>query len=162
MRARFLGACVVLALLAGAPGASAQSADSEFSQSIAALKARAESGDSEAQCTLGVNYDIGHGLPQDYAQAAQWFRKAAEQGDAQAQYNLGRAYYTGHGVAKDYAAAYFWLNIAASGNRATGGFEQEDVDKLRDKAATRLTPANLSRTQARARKWFDEHPAKPQ
>jgi hypothetical protein len=30
------------------------------------------------------------------------------------------------------------------------------------KAASHLTPADLAREQARARKWFEDHPAKPQ
>ena len=37
-------------------------------------------------------YDLGHGVLQDYAQAAFWYRKAAEQGDALAQYYLGNLY----------------------------------------------------------------------
>ena len=43
-------------------------------------------------------YRQGHGVPQDYAQAAVWYRKAAEQGDAGAQFNLGTMCYSGRGV----------------------------------------------------------------
>jgi hypothetical protein len=50
-------------------------------------------------------YDQGHGVPQDYAQAAIWYRKAAEQGLALAQSNLGVLYEEGRGVPKDYAQA---------------------------------------------------------
>jgi len=39
-------------------------------QGIAALKARADSGEANAQYNLGLLYDLGQGLPQDYAQAA--------------------------------------------------------------------------------------------
>ncbi|HEM9355462.1 TPA: sel1 repeat family protein, partial [Streptococcus agalactiae] len=47
---------------------------------------------------LGVRYDNGRGVRQDYTQAVQWYRKAAEQGLADAQYNLGMMYANGQGV----------------------------------------------------------------
>jgi len=42
----------------------------------------AEQGDTGAQTMLGLLYDTGHGVKQDYAQAEIWYRKAAEQGDS--------------------------------------------------------------------------------
>ena len=42
-----------------------------------------------AQCNLGIMYDQGRGVKQDYVQAFKWFSKAAQQGHANAQYNLG-------------------------------------------------------------------------
>ena len=45
-----------------------------------------------AQYNLGVMYDNGDGVPQDYKEAVKWYRLAAEQGDASAQYNLGLMY----------------------------------------------------------------------
>ena len=114
-------------------------------------------GDAVAQTNLGVLYDQGHGVPQDYAQAAVWWRKAAEQGDADAQYTLGLDYDLGQGVPQDYAEAYFWYDLAASGKLESSGVKQEDVAKDRDEAASRLTPADLSRVQERARKWFEAH-----
>jgi TPR repeat protein len=50
----------------------------------------AEQGDAQAQYNLGIMYDNGQDVPQDYTAAASWYRKAAEQGHAQAQFNLGR------------------------------------------------------------------------
>ena len=52
MRARFLGLCVALALLAGAKGAPAQSTDSKSSRSIATPKKQVESRDAKAQASL--------------------------------------------------------------------------------------------------------------
>ncbi len=34
----------------------------------------------EVQYNLGVMYERGHGVPQEYARAVKWYRKAAEQG----------------------------------------------------------------------------------
>ena len=42
-----------------------------------------------AQYNLGVMYENGQGVPQDYKTAVKWYRLAAEQGDAGAQFNLG-------------------------------------------------------------------------
>ena len=85
------------------------------------LKA-AEQGDASAQYNLGIMYDHGQGVPQDYAQAALCYRKAAEQGYAPAQSNLGAAYYEGQGVPRDYAQAAAWFHKAAVQGDATAQF----------------------------------------
>jgi hypothetical protein len=105
-------------------------------------------------------YEAGLAEPQDFAQAAAWFRKAAEQGDAEAQYSLVGLYYIGQGVPQDWEEAYFWHDLAAAGKLDASN--ANDAAKYRDKAASHLTPADLSRAQARARKWFEAHQAKPQ
>jgi len=89
---------------------------------------------------------------------ALWFRKCAEQGDAIAQYNLGLDSSTGRSVPQDYVEAYFWFDLAA------GGKPQADLTKLaveaREEAASHLSPADLSRAQARVQKWVEGHPPK--
>ena len=106
---------------------------------------------------LGRAYEEGEGVPQDYAQAALWYRKAAQQNDALAQFSLGFLYDFCRGVPQDYAEAYFWLDLAAS--RKIVAVKQEDIEKIRDEAASHLSPADLSKVQERARKWFETHPA---
>jgi hypothetical protein len=115
----------------------------------------AEQGFASAQLNLGAAYYEGQGVPQDYAQAAVWFRKAAEQGDAAAQFNLGAAYLDGLGVPKDFAEAHFWLNRAVSGKPE--GIKLEDVTRMRDDAAARLTHGALTQTQERTGKWLEQH-----
>jgi len=44
-------------------------------------------GDAMAQSNLGVMYEFGLGVPQDFVQAHLWFNVAATQGDAVAQQN---------------------------------------------------------------------------
>jgi|ERR1019366_960287 TPR repeat protein len=132
-----------------------------YAQAAAWYRKAAKQGDATAQWLLGGLYFDGHGVPKDYAQAVLWFRKAAEQGDAEAQYDLGSSYDLGEGVPKDFAEAYFWLDLAAAGPRQLALWA-ELVAKHRDGAASHLTPADLSREQERARKWFEAHQAKPQ
>ncbi|EMS2178467.1 tetratricopeptide repeat protein [Neisseria gonorrhoeae] len=81
---------------------------SDFRENLQA----AEQGNAAAQFNLGVMYENGQGVGQDYVQAVQWYRKASEQGDAQAQYNLGLMYYDGRGVRQDLALAQQWLGKA--------------------------------------------------
>ena len=73
----------------------------------------------QAQYNLGLMYDNGQGVPQDYKQAVKWYTKAAEQGDANAQYSLGYMYANGQGVPQDYKQAVMWFTKAA---------EQGDAD----------------------------------
>jgi hypothetical protein len=83
---------------------------------------RANAGDMEAQFTLGEMYDRGDGVPQDFAQAAEWHLKAAAQGLAEAQAELGDKYRTGRGVPKDFAEAVAWYRKAAEQGHALAQF----------------------------------------
>jgi uncharacterized protein len=73
----------------------------------------AEEGDSKAQYELGVMYQNGEGVPQNYSKAVKWFRQAAEQGDSNAQYSLGLKFSVGHGVPQDYTEAAKWHRESA-------------------------------------------------
>ena len=152
-----------------------QGVPQDYAQAEAWYRKAAEQGDAFGQYNLGVDYERGQqGVPQDYAQADAWYRKAADQGLAPAQYNLGLLYYIGQGVPQDYAEAYFWEDLAASlkfdtydGRPIYGEDENSTHDnaaKTRDEAATQLNRELLTKTQERARKWFEAHtsPAKAQ
>ncbi|MGB7631437.1 MAG: tetratricopeptide repeat protein [Candidatus Deferrimicrobium sp.] len=92
------------------------------------IKPLAEGGLPEAQFNLGLMYEMGQGVPRDYAEALKWYRraaeqgnakalkwyrKAAEQGNAEAQFNLGLMYDERLGVPQDYAEAVKWYRKAA-------------------------------------------------
>ncbi len=128
----------------------------DYTQAAVWYRKAADQGNADAQLYLGNEYDLGHGVPQDYTQAAAWYRKAADQGNTDAQTELGMAYGLGQGVKKDITEAYFWLDLAASGK--INGIKQEDADNLRDETAKRLTPAEQSQVQERAKKWLEAHP----
>ena len=100
----------------------------------------AERGDSTAQINLGVMYEDGKGVPQDYKKAVKWYKLAAEQGDSRAQVNLGLMYAKGFGVMLDNVSAYVWLNIAAS----TG---DKDAASNRDIISKRMTAGDISIAQ---------------
>jgi TPR repeat protein len=83
------------------------------SSQLAELKARAESGDAEAETNLAAAYRSGNGLPQNDSLAAKWYRRAADQGFAMAENNLGTMYRLGEGVARDEEEAVRWYQKAA-------------------------------------------------
>ena len=66
-----------------------------YAEAAAWWRKAAEQDNAPAQLNLGVMYQNGVGVTQDYVQAVQWYRKSAEQGDATAQLTLGEAYQDG-------------------------------------------------------------------
>jgi TPR repeat protein len=66
-----------------------------------------------AQHNLGVLYEQGKGVQQDFKQALVWYRKAADQGLATSQCSLGGMYFKGQGVQQDDTQAAAWLRKAA-------------------------------------------------
>ena len=91
----------------------------ERASRVKACKTAAKQGHAKAQTNLGLMYDFGKGVPQDYTEAARWYRQAADQGFAGAQYNLGLRYDNGQGVPKDYTEAVRWYRLAAEQRYAT-------------------------------------------
>ena len=123
--------------------------------SSAELVRSAEQGDASAQVSLGAMYADGRGVPQDGAAAVAWYCRAAEQGNASAQVSLGALYSDGgSGVPQNLVEGHTWLNLAAS--RLTGE-QREDAVTARDRVAERMTPADLSEAQHRAREWNAAH-----
>jgi len=86
------------------------------------LKVLAEQGVAEAQHNLGLRYENGRGVPQDYEEAVKWYRKAAEQGIAASQFNLGVSYENGRGVPQDFEEAVKWYRKAAERGVAAAQF----------------------------------------
>lgn len=78
------------------------------------LMKSAEAGNAAAQDAVGMMYELGRGVSQDYGEAARWYEKAANRGFADSEVNLGNLYALGRGVEKDYERAVRWLEEAAS------------------------------------------------
>lgn len=117
----------------------------DFAQVVTLLRPLAEKGNSEAQYKLGVMYDEGKGVVQDYKEASKWYRLSAEQGKSGAQYNLGVMYAQGQGVSQDNVRSHMWLSLAVA-----QGFDEALND--RDWLAQRMTPAQIAEAQKMTRK----------
>ena len=68
----------------------------------------ADYGNIRALSLIGMMFEKGNGVQQDYAEAVKWYRKAANEGDADARFSLGDMYESGRGVLQDYVQAYMW------------------------------------------------------
>jgi TPR repeat protein len=82
----------------------------------------AEPQNPAAQYALGLMYELGQGVAQDYGAAVRWYRRAAVQGFAEAQNQLGLALARGLGVARDQAEPMRWLQLAAKQGVAAAQF----------------------------------------
>jgi TPR repeat protein len=83
------------------------------SAEIAQLRAKAESGDVEAQFQLGSRYHVGVGVLENAAEAVKWYRLAADRGNAPAQQALGHMYDVGAGVPENDIEAVKWFRLSA-------------------------------------------------
>ncbi|MCO7197720.1 SEL1-like repeat protein [Pseudoalteromonas sp. OANN1] len=90
----------------------------ELTPEIKALIEKAQSGDADAHCKLGVIYEQGKGVAQSDKKAVEYFQLAAEQGDARAQCNLGVMYRQGKGVAQSDEKAVEYYRLAAEQGNA--------------------------------------------
>ncbi len=73
----------------------------------------ASRGDAQAQTTLGLAYELGHGVERDVLRAGCLYRSAAEAGAARAQYALGLLYEAGLDIAPRLDLALPWYERAA-------------------------------------------------
>lgn len=96
--------------------------DKNYSRALEILKPLAENGDSQAQVTLGIMYDFGHGVAKDPAKAIEWYIKAAEQGIPVVQHDVGVKYFQGQGVEQDYLKAAYWWEQSANAGLADSQF----------------------------------------
>ena len=147
-----------------------------------ALRKSAEEGDASAQNRLGLLYDEGVGVPQDYRQAKEWYEKAAKQGHAGAQTNLGTLYLQGEGAPQSAQMALFWFSRAAEQGEVLAftklgwmyaqgrGVLQDFIQahkwynlsaaqgepraaEARDALTKQMTPAQIAEAQRLAREW---------
>ena len=65
----------------------------DYATALKEWKPLAEGGDTDAQYYLGIMYDEGQGVPQDYQAAAKWYTIVAEKGYPEAQRHLALLYY---------------------------------------------------------------------
>jgi TPR repeat protein len=106
--------------------------------------ALAQRGDAHAQAILGFMYANGRGVPQSYDIAVDWYGESAAHGDPTGQYLLGLMYDKGFGVTPNVILAYKWLNLAAAHPPRQ---DREDILRLRDAVASKMTRAQLDLAQ---------------
>jgi TPR repeat protein len=118
----------------------------DYATALKEWRAIADQGGSAAMFNIGLMYYDGHGVPQDFGQAAVWFERSAEKDYAKAQRDLGEMYAVGKGVRRDYVQAFKWLNICA----AKG---DETCASHRDEIAHKLKASKLAEAQRLSSEW---------
>ncbi len=120
MRTLIIIPVLLFSLLLGVPSYSADfnkgltaAQSGDWATALKEWKPLAEEGNAAAQNNLGLMYDNGWGVPQDYKESVYWYRLAVEQGYEVAQYNLGLMYEKGKGVPQDDKEAVRLYRLAA-------------------------------------------------
>ena len=142
----------------------------------------AEQGTAEDKYNLGMRYERGMVVPQDYREAVRWYRLSAMQGYSNAQYKLCEMSDRGQGLPQDYQEAFRWCGLAADLGHAGAMFTlgrlyhtghgvapdvvrahmwynlaaangYDDGKKWRDRLAENMTPAQIAEAQKLAREW---------
>jgi TPR repeat protein len=114
---------------------------------IEGCKKQAADGDAESQFALGGFYERGQGgLPQDYAESAEWYRKAAEQDHHAAQLYLGLHYAQGNGVEQDLVQALGWVLLAKRG----GVWDRAAANETQGRLEARMTEQQINEGRVRA------------
>lgn len=94
--------------------------------------------DAQAQNILGLMYENGDGVRQDYARALSLYRQSALQGHRGGSYNLAMMYKNGHGVPRDLYEAARWMLVAVeAGNPVAADNLRQILKEIKqtDKAA---------------------------
>ena len=94
----------------------------DYELALKILKPLAEEGNSQAQITLGLMYDYGHGVEKSPAESIKWYLMAAEQGVPLVQHDIGVKYFQGQGVEQNYIEAAKWWEMSANAGIADSQF----------------------------------------
>lgn len=84
-----------------------------------------EKGDMAGQYHMGLLYEEGQGVSQQFEAAVRCYTKAAEQGYVDAYFALGEIYLRQPGGKKDRVEADYWLGLAKKHGHPRGGDEFE-------------------------------------
>ena len=147
-------AVVAIAVWRPAPPVTPQPAPPVTSQPAPPVRSALESyetaatkGDASAMFSLGLLYETGQGVAQDYGKAREWYEKAAANDNASAMFKLGALYARGDGVAQDYAKAHEWYQKAA---------DKGDAEAMFNLGLLYARGSGVERDYAKAREWYEK------
>jgi uncharacterized protein len=101
---------------------------------------------------MGLLYDKGLGVEQDFTKAAKWFNEATNLGNGLAAFRLGEMYSKGEGVKQDKISAYFFIRLASSADLPEAKQEKERMEK-------ELTPKEIDKGKTKSIEWTRQHPS---
>ena len=116
-------------------------------EAVALFQWGAIHGNAASMRNLGVAYNNGISVTQDYAKAREWYEKAVAKGDTEAMGDLGGLYFNGDGVARDYAKAREWYEKAAANG---------DAGAMNGLGVLYKNGDGVPQDYAKAREWFEK------
>jgi len=156
IRIRLLAATLIATSLTAVPvyadfdsGLEAYTSGS-FEMAAREWKPLAEQGHVAAQYHLGLLYEEGQGLPQDYDMARYWYMRAAEQGYVDAYFTLAEMYASGRGALQDRSLAYHWYTLAA-------GRGHSRAKEVMGRYAPKLTTEQMAEAGRITKAWMQVH-----
>jgi len=129
----------------------------------------ANKGDPAAIEHIGMLYDTGHGVSQNFDTAFEWYLRAAKAGDVHAMFDVGVCYDSGRGVPKNRLTAIDWYKKAAKNGYGRAAYDlgviYRDGDGVPRNATTsieyfRMAEAHGIRAGSQNLAVLDPHPAK--
>lgn len=108
---------------------------------------KALAGDVSSQYKMGLRYNNGQGVQQNYSTALEWFEKSAASGNAEAQYFAGIAYDAGRGVEQNLEKAVVYFSGAANQGHARAQYQY---------AQTFMNARGATKDQRWAVVWYDK------
>jgi hypothetical protein len=115
--------------------------------SAANIRVRADQGDVDAQHNLGLFYEKGTGVAQDYSEACKWYFKAAVRGNTVSQLYLGVLVAQGQGVPPDLVEGYKWVNLAAKAPLGKDLSLRPMAISVRKQIAERMTSSQIEQAE---------------
>lgn len=101
--------------------------EGQYSRAFELFMVDAQSGDGNAQNSVGNLYYLGLGTDRDFDAANLWYRRAAATGHAAAQLNIGHLYKQGFGVQQDPVRAFGWYRMANMHGNPTAEYHLTQV-----------------------------------
>jgi hypothetical protein len=128
----------------------------DYARAVAIWRPLAEKGDVNAEYNLGVNYEMGHGVPKNDAMAAMWYRRAANQGMGPAMLNLASLIAENARSPADLVPAYTWTKIAA--NHAADARVRADAERNMGVLMQHMSYPQITQAENAARSWAPQAP----
>jgi TPR repeat protein len=115
----------------------------DYASALESLKASAARGHTGALFNLGMMYDRGIGVEQNFSEAAKWYELAASNGHPNAQIVIGHMYEKGQGVQQSEEQALKWTRRAAEARI----FEADDLSSNPFIQAAPPKPSDFEQTK---------------
>jgi eukaryotic-like serine/threonine-protein kinase len=119
----------------------------DYARAFELARPLAQSGDREAQFTLGWLFEKGLGVSRDDKQAVLTYQQAAQQGQVNAQLRLGAMYESGRGVDRNDEQAFYWYRKAG---------EQGDPEAENEVGLRYLSGKGTKQSDFDAALWFSK------